>query len=44
MYNVSSQIRFYNDYPHLADKRAVSPKAHSIGHRPMYKAVRAFAL
>jgi hypothetical protein len=33
-----------NDCPQLRDRRAESPKAHSIGQRPMYKAVRVFAL
>ena len=32
------------DYAQLRDRRAESPKAHSMGQRPMYKVVSIFAL
>ena len=34
----------HNDYPQPSEQRAASPKAHSIGHRPMYMEVGNFAL
>ena len=35
---------YLNEYLQLCDRRAESPKVHSIGQRPRYRVVRIFAL